>query len=101
MIIDIFEQTLSRQKIQRSDLTTKASFIKKGSAYGVTVSYLPTFAQIETLLKGDPNKLWEKTANGDESHVYRYMNVWGSGGAHSTYFKKIDEIIIEILTDHK
>ena len=25
------------------------------------------------------------------------MNVWGSGGAHSTYFKKIDEIIIEIF----
>ena len=63
----------------------------------MTVSYLPTFAQLETLLIGNPNKLWEKTADGDESHVYRYMNVWGSGGAHSTYFKKIDEIIIEIF----
>ena len=56
-------------------------------------SYLPTFAQLETLLIGNPNKLWEKTADGDESHVYRYMNVWGSGGAHSTYFKIVDEII--------
>jgi hypothetical protein len=25
------------------------------------------------------------------------MNVWGSGGAHRTYFKKVDEIIIEIF----
>ena len=72
-------------------------YAKRASAYGVTVSYLPTFAQLETLLTGDPNKLWEKNPDGDESHVYRYMNVWGSGGAHSTYFKKIDEIIIEIF----
>ena len=72
-------------------------YAKRASAYGVTVSYLPTFAQLETLLTGDPNKLWEKNSDGDESHVYRYMNVWGSGGAHSTYFKKIDEIIIEIF----
>ena len=25
------------------------------------------------------------------------MNVWGSGGAHNTYFKKVDEIIVEIF----
>jgi hypothetical protein len=25
------------------------------------------------------------------------MNVWGSGSAHATYFKKVDEIIIEIF----
>jgi len=25
------------------------------------------------------------------------MNVWGSGGAHATYFKKIDEIIISLF----
>merc|ERR1719450_55091 len=27
-------------------------------------------------------------------HVDREMNVWGSGGAHSAYFKKIDEIVL-------
>ena len=32
-----------------------------------------------------------------EKHVDREMNVWGSGGAHSTYFKVIDEIIINIF----
>ena len=96
-IIDIFEHlnfittTNSEKRFNNKGIF----YAKRASAYGVTVSYLPTFAQLETLLKGDPNKLWEKTANGDESHVYRYMNVWGSGGAHSTYFKKIDEIIME------
>ena len=27
----------------------------------------------------------------------RTINVWGSGGAHTTYFKVIDEIIIKIF----
>ena len=72
-------------------------YAKRASAYGVTVSYLPTFAQLDTLLKGDPNKIWQKNEEGHESHVYRYMNVWGSGGAHSTYFKKVDQIIIELF----
>lgn len=72
-------------------------YTKRASAYGVTVSYLPTFANLNTLLVGNPNKLWEKDENGHESHVYRYMNVWGSGGAHKTYFKKIEQIIIELF----
>jgi len=72
-------------------------YLKRSSAYGVTISYLPTFANLETLLKGDPNKLWDADDEGHESHVYRYMNVWGSGGAHKTYFKKVDEIIIELF----
>tara|TARA_B100001093_G_C26853299_1_gene1026150 strand:+ start:825 stop:2432 length:1608 start_codon:yes stop_codon:yes gene_type:complete len=98
-IIDIFEHlnfittTNSEKRFNNKGIF----YAKRASAYGVTVSYLPTFAQLETLLTGDPNLIWEKTAEGDESHVYRYMNVWGSGGAHSTYFKKIDEIIIEIF----
>ena len=30
-------------------------------------------------------------------HVNREMNVWGSSSAHATYFKKIDEIIIDLF----
>ena len=33
-------------------------FIKRSTAYGVTVSYLPTFLQIPELLFGNPNVLW-------------------------------------------
>ena len=72
-------------------------FLKRSSAYGVTVSYLPTFSQITNLLFGDPNILWKRNPNGLETHVNRRMNVWGSGGAHSLYFNKIDEIITHIF----
>ena len=72
-------------------------FIKRATAYGVTVSYLPTFLQILELLFGNPNVLWKRNPEGLETHVNRRMNVWGSGGAHSIYFNKIDEIIAHIL----
>ena len=71
-------------------------FAKRASAYGVTVSYLPTFLQLDELLFGNPLVL--KSAEGEtEKHVHREMNVWGSGGAHSTYFKVIDQVIIKLF----
>ncbi len=84
--------------IENDCFTKKGEFfLKRASAYGVTVSYLPTFIQTPALIYGNPSMLWEKQKDGSESHVNRRMNVWGSGGAHSTYFKKIDEIIINIF----
>ena len=74
-------------------------FIKRSSAYGVTVSYLPTFEKIYYLLFKDPNILWNRGKDDIELHVDRTMNVWGSGGAHTLYFKKIDEIIIDIFNE--
>lgn len=71
-------------------------FAKRASAYGVTVSYIPMFRQMDALLFGDPNVLWNPQGD-TEIHVDREMNVWGSGGAHTTYFKKIDEIIISLF----
>jgi len=71
-------------------------FAKRASAYGVTVSYLPTFLALDDLLFGNPLVL--KAEEGKtEKHVDREMNVWGSGGAHSTYFKVIDQVIIELF----
>ncbi|MBD1396387.1 class I SAM-dependent methyltransferase [Pontibacter sp. JH31] len=72
-------------------------FAKRGSAYGVTVSYIPTFRHLDDLLFGNPNVLWDKPEGAPELHVDREMNVWGSGGAHATYFNVIDEIIIELF----
>lgn len=72
-------------------------YAKRASAYGVTVSYIPTLRKLDELIFGDPmaaKKLGSKT---EEGHVDRAMNVWGSGGAHSSYFKVVDEIIIEIF----
>lgn len=72
-------------------------FAKRASAYGVTVSYLPTFAKIEELIFGDPNILRMVADGENEIHVDREMNVWGSGGAHDTYFKIVDEIIVHLF----
>jgi hypothetical protein len=52
---------------------------------------------LRELIFGDPNILWNKPEGSPELHVDRSMNVWGSGGAHTTYFQKIDEIIIELF----
>jgi hypothetical protein len=66
------------------------------SAYGVTVSYLPMFSVVSTLLFGNP-RIPRTDDSGVELLVNRAMNVWGSGGAHTTYFKRVDEILIEIF----
>jgi hypothetical protein len=72
-------------------------FAKRASAYGVTVSYLPTFVQLDELLFGNPLILKTDSPEETEKHVDREMNVWGSGGAHSTYFKVIDQVIIKLF----
>ena len=72
-------------------------FAKRASAYGVTVSYLPTFLQLDELLFGNPLVLKTNSPDETEKHVHREMNVWGSGGAHSTYFKVIDQVIIKLF----
>jgi len=72
-------------------------FAKRASAYGVTVSYIPTFRQVDELIFGNPLILQGNNEAGNERHVDREMNVWGSGGAHAGYFKVIDEIIIEMF----
>ena len=61
-IMDIFEHlnfiTITNSEIRFND--KGIFYAKRSSAYGVTVSYLPTFAQLETLLIGDPNVIWKK-----------------------------------------
>jgi hypothetical protein len=66
------------------------------TSYGVTISYLPNFEVVSTLLFGDA-RIPRLDESGVELLVDRAMNVWGSGGAHKTYFKKVDEIVIEIF----
>ncbi|MBA5630017.1 class I SAM-dependent methyltransferase [Moheibacter lacus] len=72
-------------------------FARRASAYGVTVSYLPMFAKLENLIFGKANEIREVEIGEEEIHVDREMNVWGSGGAHATYFKVLDEFILEIF----
>lgn len=71
-------------------------FAKRSSAYGVTVSYIPTFRHLDELIFGNSHIL--SVGPGEkEKGVDREMNVWGSGGAHLAYFEKVDDIIIELF----
>ncbi len=72
-------------------------FAKRATAYGVTVSYMPLFSEMDELLFGNANILRNTEIGENEQHVDREMNVWGSGGAHDTYFKVVDEIIIKLF----
>jgi hypothetical protein len=72
-------------------------FARRSSAYGVTVSYIPTFRRVDELLFGNALIFKSSIPNAHETHVDREMNVWGSGGAHAAYFKKIDQIIISLF----
>ena len=99
IILDFFvDLGWFNQKKGNYQFTEKGLFFaKRATAYGVTVSYLPTFSKMEDLLFGNPNILRTVTEGEDEIHVDREMNVWGSGGAHDTYFKVVDEIIIKLF----
>ncbi|WP_299679333.1 class I SAM-dependent methyltransferase [uncultured Dokdonia sp.] len=80
------------------EFTEKGLFYaKRASAYGVTVSYIPTLRRLDELLFENPKAAKEAGDGNKEGHVDRAMNVWGSGGAHSSYFKVVDEIIIHLF----
>ncbi|WP_420571377.1 class I SAM-dependent methyltransferase [Kordia sp.] len=79
-------------------LTTKGSFLfDKSYAYGVTTSYTPIMRHMETYLTGDFLPFFEQDRLGNEQHVFRGMNVWGSGGSHATYFNKFDAVLVDIF----
>jgi len=79
-------------------LTPKGSFLfGKSYAYGVTVSYIPIMANMETYLTGDFLPFFQQDHLGNEQHVFRGVNVWGSGGSHATYFKKFDAVLVAIF----
>ncbi|GAB4340655.1 MAG: hypothetical protein OHK0038_20170 [Flammeovirgaceae bacterium] len=87
-----------REKNGTFQFTDKGLFFaKRASAYGVTVSYIPTLRKLDELIFGNPNILRDIPEGATELHVDREMNVWGSGGAHAGYFKVIDDIIIELF----
>lgn len=69
------------------------------SAYAVTLSYLPLLRRVEELIfrHGEFATMFAPSASGHETHVDRSLNIWGSGGAHDLYFRKVDEIIVDLF----
>ena len=84
--------------LKDGEFTNKGMFLfEKSYAYGVTTSYLPVMANVGDYLDGNFDPYFERDSTGNEKHVFRSINVWGSGGSHSTYFRKIDEILLTIF----
>jgi len=90
---EIFEKSKNTYRFTEKGLF----FAKRASAYGVTVSYIPTLRKLDDLIFGNPTAAKEAGDGNKEGHVDRAMNVWGSGGAHSSYFKVVDQIIIDLF----
>jgi len=89
---------VEKQDIEAPILTEDAFFFaQRATAYGVTVSYLRTMARLDDLLFGRGDVLWDRLPGSPEIHVDRTMNVWGSGGAHAAYFKRMDELVVELF----
>ena len=85
---------------ERGSLTpTGMATVFYATAYAVTLSYLPLLRRAETLLFEDGRfvEMFPPTAAGHETHVDRRLNIWGSGGAHSLYFAKVDEIVASLF----
>ena len=96
---EIFDFLKSIEFINSKSVTDKGEYLlSKAYAYGVTESYIKTFMHIEDLaqnkIKGIANKI---DNNNNEYHVNRALNVWGSGHSHTTYFKHIDNYVIDIF----
>ena len=111
--VDAFQDILSNRKndflklfvitnlIHNDTLTDKGQYLlSKSYAYGVTDSYMRTFIHLKDLCfnpnsKGCIDK--KNLTNSKETHVNRALNVWGSGKSHTTYFKHIDNYVIDIF----
>ena len=85
------------EALRWSETDLGAFFLERSAAYGVTTSYTQTFLWARELLLGDGSWLWRTEPGEAEIHVDRTLNVWGSGGAHKTYFKYLDEVVENIF----
>ncbi|HTV17760.1 MAG TPA: hypothetical protein VMG12_03790 [Polyangiaceae bacterium] len=78
-----------------AEITPFGSYaLRRALAYGVPVSYLPLFENIEALLFGDAGRFWQRAPGAPERHIDRALNVRASGASHTRYFAAADELIV-------
>jgi hypothetical protein len=77
------------------ELTAKGRYAApRAWAYGVPVSYLPMFGQLDELLFGEHGRVLQQVPGGTELHVDRRINVKASGASHGRYFAAADEVVL-------
>ncbi|HEX6101024.1 MAG TPA: SDR family NAD(P)-dependent oxidoreductase [Thermoanaerobaculia bacterium] len=57
-------------------------------------SYMPMFRRADELLFGDAARVFERDAQGHETHVDRTVNVIGSGFQHEKFFSALADLVI-------
>lgn len=79
----------------RAELTAQGRYAApRAWAYGVPVSYLPMFAQLDELLFGEHGRVLRQVPGAPEAHVDRRINVKASGSSHGRYFAAADEVVM-------
>jgi hypothetical protein len=77
-------------------LTAKGrSAAPRAWGYGVPVSYLPLFGQLESLLFADHRQVLRQVPGKPERHIQRRINVKASGASHGRYFAAADEVVLQ------
>lgn len=66
-----------------------AWFAERAHAFGVPVSYFPTYALTSQFLYEHPLLPAPDLATGRENHVWRDVNVRGAGPSHMPYFREL------------
>ena len=76
-------------------LTSKGRYAApRAWGYGVPVSYLPLFGQLDSLLFGDHRRVLRQVPGQPERHIQRRINVKASGASHGRYFAAADEVVL-------
>ena len=93
---EFIKRILSQNKYINVDKTYQY-ILSRAKSYGVTASYQPILSDLDKTIFSNKNLIYSRNIDEKEIHVNRKLNVWGSGGAHKTYFNKIDSIITDIF----
>ena len=86
----------SQARFYQPTLLGEAS-MGRAASYGVPVSYLPMFSQVNTLYFGHAEEVFELDAQEHERHVARKMNIFGAKAAHEAHFRRFVPKLAELF----
>lgn len=80
-------------------LTPAGQFMfERAMNLGVAESYRPMLNAVPELLFGDAEKVFQRDAEGHETHVDRVLNVIASGFMHDRFFAEVEDILVSVFS---